>query len=738
VPRRTQTFIKSPWTGGLNSLIDPGMLPDNDLVIAENVIFSASGARIKREGREQFDAASNIPAVTHYSSSGTTRTLTFASALYDTDFDKLCRGERITITSTDATLNTNYGGTFYINDIPTSTTITYTHTGGSITIGSTASSSFTVSRATDYIDIRDYWRMNVSSTKTHYIMALSGQGKLFRFNPADGKRVEITRPPEKSTVLVTNGDTANNTNGDWFKIRDKNGSVGVYMKTSGGADTPPTGLADRVIQVPYATGASANTIAAAIQVAMDADAQFVATVNTATVTITDAFPGERGDIEDGTASGGSNPTGWTFAILTVGQSITAPFDDSPTLQKVQSTVLNERYILAPNDNPIYYHPETNEDYYYDLAGSPPKCNAVSEHLGRLWINDITNRDRLHYSTTGEPEEWQGVGDSGALDIGWGDGDPEGIIAISPAFKGRIFVGKATKIYQITGEEPLTFFPQPITSGLGVAGNKSFCAVNMDDLFFVSKEGVHSVTATSAHGDYESSFLSQKIQTDFDNWPQNYLYKIAPIYVPLLNAVLFNVPETGATEPSALWLYDVDQKAWFTWPDWAPIASCNYLTSVNTKKFMFADGNGKIFVLPNGDYTDSDGAGGTTAYRYKIKTGTIYVDGNPQTIKGYKNISFLFRPTGRYSFVLKVYIDNLPVQTKTFSQGVSGDVLGTDFYLGSSVLGTSLNFAPNTIPIEGYGRGISFQIENNISDEQVEIYGFIIEYEGADISAEVSE
>ncbi len=61
------------------------------------------------------------------------------------------------------------------------------------------------------------------------------------------------------------------------------------------------------------------------------------------------------------------------------------------------------------------------------------------------MNDVVDRDRLHYCTTGEPEEWQGTGDSGALDIGWGDGDPEGIIAVSPSFKGRLFIGKATRL-----------------------------------------------------------------------------------------------------------------------------------------------------------------------------------------------------------------------------------------------------------------------------------------------------
>ena len=732
MPRRTQTFMKTNWNGGLNTLVDPGVLPDSDLVTADNVIFAASGSRLKREGIDQFDATSNIPAITHYASSTTTRTLTFASTLVPAGIEPLVVGEYVTIASTNATLQTNYGGSFYITGISTNT-LTYTAV-GSVADSTTASSTFTMARATPYIEIRDYWRMDGSYVKQQLVMAFSGQGKLFKFN-SSGNRVEIKPAPEVSTVVVTNGDTGNDTNGDWFKIYDgqlpTSTSVGVYMKTSGGADTPPAGNT-RTIQVPYATGATAGTIAAAIQVALDADSKFIATVNSTTVTITDANSGSRTNIADGTQA-----TSWTFAVTREGRSLTVPFADGNAITRAASITLNERFIVCPNDTPIYFRPETDANYYFTLAGSPPKSNSVSEHLGRLWMNDIENRDRMHYSETGDPEIWQGIGDSGALDIGWGDGDPEGILAISPSFKGRLFVGKATKIYQVTGEEPLTFFPQPITQGLGVAGHKSFVAVEMDDLLFTSKEGVHSVSAVAAHGDYSSEYLSSKIQPSFDEWPQTATYRIKPTYIAPLNAVVFNVPELTTT-PSALWMYDVEQKAWFRWPNKAAVSLCNYLDTGMNKRLLFSDNTGKLFVAENGDYTDADGSGGTTGYSYKVKTGTIYVDGNPQTVKGYKNISFLFRPAGRYSFTLKVWVDNLPVQNKSQSQGTTGDVLGTTFVLGSSVLGSSLAFAPVTIPIEGYGRGITLQIENANQDEQVEIYGFIIEYENADIKAEVTE
>ncbi len=82
------------------------------------------------------------------------------------------------------------------------------------------------------------------------------------------------------------------------------------------------------------------------------------------------------------------------------------------------------------------------------------------------------------------------------------------------------------------------------------------------------------------------------------------------------------------------------------------------------------------------------------------------------------------------------IDNLPAVSTTFEDTVQGDLLGVDFILGGSVLGSNVVYAPYTVPIEGWGRSIQITVENNNLDDQVEIYGYIIEFEPGDISQEV--
>lgn len=78
------------------------------------------------------------------------------------------------------------------------------------------------------------------------------------------------------------------------------------------ASTPPTVTAERLLPVVIAEDATAAAVATATQLALDADAEFVATVSNATVTITDAHTGVRTNIVD------TGSTGFTVATTQAG------------------------------------------------------------------------------------------------------------------------------------------------------------------------------------------------------------------------------------------------------------------------------------------------------------------------------------------------------------------------------------------------------------------------------------
>ena len=50
MPVRTQVFGQFPWFGGLNLSKDESTIPNNELVLADNIIYATTETKKKREG----------------------------------------------------------------------------------------------------------------------------------------------------------------------------------------------------------------------------------------------------------------------------------------------------------------------------------------------------------------------------------------------------------------------------------------------------------------------------------------------------------------------------------------------------------------------------------------------------------------------------------------------------------------------------------------------------------------
>lgn len=602
MPTRTQVFSLIPWTGGLNSSVDSGVLPPSDLVKADNVLFSSTGARLKREGFSYYDSASDVPAVTHRASSGTTRTLTFASAL-DGSAKKLVVGEAITITTSGGAGNET---TYYVSTTATvasvsGTTITYTGV-GSLTEGTTATSTLTVSRTYGITKVFDYWRFT-GSAYSQELIAITAQPLIFKYDTS-GNRTEIAK--------------------------------------------------------------------------------------------------------DGTGT------------ARVGTAIHS-----------SCVVFNNKLIIGQTrtgNTPIAYKPEIDADWR-NLSSTAPDFSIATVYLNRIWTNDKTNPDRLHYCATGDETKWQGTDDSGALDIRPGDGDPVGITAIF-AFKGRLFVAKKTKLYQVVGDSPENFQVLDVSSGLGIESHEATAYIDQDDVLYLSSKGIHSVSTTANYGDFSASFLSAKIQPTFNEFVKSRLDDASMVHIAPLNSTFITISELDTNAADNLWVYNIQSKEWYRWPD----IDCQALGSilVNGEPTLFiGTSDCRLIKTQNGTYTDFSSSG----IRFRIKSGTIYPDSNPYTMKAFKRLTMFYRPVGTYTFTVRVKIDNHSEQALVFSASGEGDELGVDFILGQSILGYSANFSPFTLPIDGYGRGITIEVEQTGTNEQVAIYGFALEYELAEKAQE---
>ena len=390
---------------------------------------------------------------------------------------------------------------------------------------------------------------------------------------------------------------------------------------------------------------------------------------------------------------------------------------------------------------------TTADTGGSIGVAAPLASILREHQGRILCNDKTRPDRLHYSETHNHTKWGGVGDSGALDIGIGDGDPDGITAISPSFKGNVFIGKRSRLYRIYGNDADLWVVEPVSSGVGVVSHNSFAAVDQSDLFFVSDRGVHSIAATDAYGDFENTYVSSDIQRTFNNeWDRSRLKYCHAAYVDNLNSYVLAVTEksgkgrtnTSTTENNALWLYNIPFKAWYRWADISCQALC-VASDADKKRLYLGQSNGRLARAENASFYDISSAGDQMPVRMRLVTGLLFPDQAPHLTKALKRFLLYYKPTGTHNVVVTLRIDNFPadpVNSLSFSETSSSDLLGSTFVLGTSALGYSAVMAPYSRFIDGYGRGVQVTLESNSVGADVEIQGFAIEFEPAGSQPEV--
>lgn len=667
---RTRKYIKMPWTGGINDSVDSGLLPDNDLVQADNVTLGVSGSRLKRQGISFFDQL-DVPAATSVTRSSTTVTITFATNIETLSNKIFVVGEKISVVCADNEFSRSDA---VISAVPASNQIQYVVAVAPTAVSTTLTS---ITRTASIIGIKDFWYYDPSSdAKNQYIIVANSDAQVFRFT-INGERILLTNKTYSVTFTASNER--------------------VTLTAHGLVIGDPVGFTT----INTANGLSINTTYF-VQSVVDAD----------NFTLSDT-------------RGGSIKL---LSADSTGTLVAPQFTQS--INSASFLVMNEKLVIAFDgiDNyPKCFDPQTDATVIRGVRGAVPNASIICEavHLGRAWLNDKTIKEQLFYSGSYDLDQWNGYNDSGVLNIGYGSSDPTGIIAIYPPFKGNLFVVKSKSIYRLEGAYTEDINIIQLSNDLGGVSHAASASIDLDDVAFMSYKGIHSIAATSNYGAFSSSFLSENIQNTFSDWTASRLKFASATYIQTINTVFFSVAsgEFDDDKQDSLWLFNTKFKTWSRWPT-IQAKSLGKYDLAGKAILLIGRYDGRISAAQNGDYTDYT----DSSIQFLIKTGTIYPDGNPDSIKAFKRIGFIFRPRGDYSFSVRVKIDNYTQQSTTFNQVSGGAKLGEDFLLGYSILATANTLAPHLLPIDGIGRGIQITVENNATEQAVEIYGMIIEYE----------
>jgi hypothetical protein len=132
------------------------------------------------------------------------------------------------------------------------------------------------------------------------------------------------------TVLCV-ADVEESLSGTFFDIADEDGPVRVWLDVDGVSAPPEAPTGGRLLEVDIVEDDSAATVAGKVQTAIHADSKFTATVDTATVTVTNVYAGA---LADGVDSGDS---GFTVTITTPGTDA-VPQASVPELTDAEANV----------------------------------------------------------------------------------------------------------------------------------------------------------------------------------------------------------------------------------------------------------------------------------------------------------------------------------------------------------------------------------------------------------------
>lgn len=183
-------------------------------------------------------------------------------------------------------------------------------------------------------------------------------------------------------TVQTIADVGGALGGKYFDCHDSVGAVRVWLDVGNTSTAPAIAGNYRLLEVNISSGASANTIAAAINTAIDADAEFISTVLTDTITVTQAIKGPR----QGPAAVTS---GFTVGVSTAGVDVK---------KLVPSVSFTGRKARGTNNTGLVYWGQSSTNDAQLKMLSPGETVSLfapeggSIDLGQFYLDVVTAAD----------------------------------------------------------------------------------------------------------------------------------------------------------------------------------------------------------------------------------------------------------------------------------------------------------------------------------------------------------
>ncbi len=368
--------------------------------------------------------------------------------------------------------------------------------------------------------------------------------------------------------------------------------------------------------------------------------------------------------------------------------------------------------------------------FESLEGWPPEIAGVTighPAFGEVFSNrvvfagDSENPSMLYISELENPENFTpdtGATSAGAIQVSPGDG--ESITGLKTLFlpvenEEVLVVFKDNSTYVLSGKDANSFTLQKISDEFGVVNNRSIVLIG-NELIFLSKEGVTSLSTATVQGNIITGFLSDKIRKLINNMNTNKLEECYVIHLRNRQEVWWCIPSGSSTKNQTILVMNYAlSNAWSVRE--GIVSSCG---SVINGKLYTGTYDGKVNQQLQGNTYNGE----AIQWRYK----TPYYDlSSPHVRKRINNIDLFFKQISQTditvlsSWDFKRNIQEreervLSIPPAILSTEYDSATYGTDYF---NITGTSvLKMIPS-------GSGKFFQLEFSGSDvnKPVEIEGW---------------
>lgn len=381
----------------------------------------------------------------------------------------------------------------------------------------------------------------------------------------------------------------------------------------------------------------------------------------------------------------------------------------------------------------------------ELLDNMPKCSFGTEHLQRLFVNDLDDPLRFHYSGSRQPNLWF-TPDSGSVD----EVDAlfqAGYIPL-PASRGDVLTAMVGDYFgllvllsrkggwKMTGVGPQSFDVD--TAGGANTGCESFRYVARinNDVWFGNQNGVYSLSTTDQYGEIQEATPSLAIQSLWGktrNAPlvisKEYLHKARLQHNSNTGTVFMSVPLSGEMESGDVFVYNILTQSWVgPWSIASTAMRVVEVASPITEVTMFGGEDGRVgYLNPTSTYDFAE-----EAYDYQLDSATV----NGRSIdpalvglvKTFNRLRLFVLPRGDWNFTIEYWTDTDRTSGEiTINQNVfKAHTLTEDFRLDidpDGILGDTEEMGVIDLPVDSRGYGFNFVIRQSNAGEDIAIQGW---------------